>query len=391
VAHVLGVQEPLESLRGVQPLQDVALVLGRQLPVDPFHPLLYPSLLIGLLDVHELEAQGLAVGVPKHVQHVAERALSPGPGQVVDEELPVEVPHREAVVGRVQLRVGQDGLRLKRIEVGQQVAPNPVHVDQAKHPRLLLLVDLALVPLELRAAVGRPLHGLVRDRQAGEHALVEPVPASQQVFDPGQELPGLGPLDDPMVVRAGDADDLAHPELGQGLRGRALELAGIVDPSGGHDQALARHQPRDRELCSDGPRVRQGDVGAGEVVRRQLVGPNLADDLLVGGPESGEVQAVRSLDVRDQQGPRAVGPLHVHGQPEVDGLGRGHVRLAFDLHEVPLHGRDRFHGVHDGPPDDVGEADLAPGGCRQEPVDDPAVLLQELGGDEPERGGGGDL
>ena len=68
MAHVFGVQEALEALGGVEALQDVTLVLGPDLVPNPLHPLLHPPLLVGLLDVHVFDADGLAVGVPEQVE-----------------------------------------------------------------------------------------------------------------------------------------------------------------------------------------------------------------------------------------------------------------------------------------------------------------------------------
>lgn len=109
LAEVLGRQELLQRLGGVETAEDVALVLD----VDPcalaFDLLLDPTLLGGVLDVAVLDADRAAVGVAQHVQQVAQLlARHPADGCVdavlaAGEELAVEVPDGEAVGGRIEL------------------------------------------------------------------------------------------------------------------------------------------------------------------------------------------------------------------------------------------------------------------------------------------------
>ena len=101
-----------------------------------------------------------------------------------------------------------DGV-LERVGVGHQVAVGAVGVDQLDDARTL--VDLALVG---ELAVDQPAHRLVRDPQRREDLVVELV-GEQQLVDPAQELAGLGPLDDAVVVRRGQRHDLADRPLGE--------------------------------------------------------------------------------------------------------------------------------------------------------------------------------
>ena len=86
-----------------EPVEDVALVLGTSWRVDAFDVLLDPVLLLGIGDVHVLDADRAAVGVAQDVQDVAE-LLAGAAGEAVGEELAVEVPDREAVGGRDRAR-----------------------------------------------------------------------------------------------------------------------------------------------------------------------------------------------------------------------------------------------------------------------------------------------
>jgi hypothetical protein len=60
------------------------------------------------------------------------------PDDSTAQELPVEVPDREAVGGGVELGVQHRFLPRQRVEVGDQVAPHPVLVDQRLHVHLLV-------------------------------------------------------------------------------------------------------------------------------------------------------------------------------------------------------------------------------------------------------------
>ena len=115
LADVAGVQEALEGLGRVQALEDVVLLLGREGAGHALDVLLDPSLLLGILDVHVLDADGPAVGVAKDVEHVAERKLGVV-AESLDDEAPVEVEDRDAVGQRVEL--GMQG-RVPRSRAGR--------------------------------------------------------------------------------------------------------------------------------------------------------------------------------------------------------------------------------------------------------------------------------
>ena len=96
LADVAGVQEPLEHLRRVEPLEDGPLLVRLDTGRDPLDVALDPALLHGVLDVHVLDAQRPAVGVAQHVQDLVERGHVPA-GQAVGHELPGQVPDGQAV------------------------------------------------------------------------------------------------------------------------------------------------------------------------------------------------------------------------------------------------------------------------------------------------------
>ena len=113
------------------------------------------------------------------------------------------------------------------------------------------------------------------------------------------------------------------------------------------------------------PGLVSDDGGALEVVDGELVGLDLADELLVGGEEAGEVERVGVAHDRHDERAAAVALVDVDGEAHVDVLVADEPRLAVGaLDERVVHVR---HGVgdgpHDGVADEVGEADLAHARC----------------------------
>ena len=145
------------------------------------------------------------------------------------------------------------------------------------------------------------------------------------------------------------------------------------------DRALAGGQPRHRVVGADRARVGEADRRAGEVVHRELVGAGPPDDVLVGGPEAGEVHLLGALDRRDDQRARAVGLGQVDGQAEVDVLGLDQHRLAVDLGVGAVHVGEVVERPDQRVADQVGEGDLPAAGTGQVVVDDDAVVGQQLG------------
>ena len=313
----LGAEELLERLGRVEPVEDVALVVDvERLLALALDLVLDPALLVQVLDVHVLDADGAAVGVAQDPQDLAEDRLVLA-AEAAREELAVEVPDREPVGGGVELGRHPRLFPPQRVEVGDEVAAHPVDADERGDGHLLLEGRVLAVE---RVDVAPPLDGLVGHAQAREDVVVEAVGPEQQLLDALEEDARLGALDDAVVVGRGDGDDLGRPEVGQHHRVGAAPLGREVDGAHAHDDALARHEPRHRLLGADGARVGEGDGGAREVVDGQLVGADLADDLLVGTPEGPEVEGVGVADDRHEQAAAAVGLLEVDGQAEPDVL-----------------------------------------------------------------------
>ncbi len=371
LADELRLQERLESLRLVELVQDPQLLVTGRLAVGSLHALLDPLALLGVLDVHVLDARGAAVGVAQDAEDVAqlhEAVCAERPRG----ELAVEVPQGEPVGLDVEVGVAALAV-LQRVGVGHQVAAHAVGVDQLEDPGLL--ADLVLV---VGGDVGGPADRLVRDPQRSEDGVVEALLAEQQRVDPAQEVTGLGPLDHPVVVGRGERHDLAHRVPRDGLLGCALPFGWVVHRTDPDDGALAAHQAWDRVVGADRPRVGEADRRALEVADGELVVSGSSHDVLVRRPERGEPHLLGALDGRHQELARAVRLLQVDGQPEVDVRRDDDVRLAVDLLEAVVHLGHRLERLHDGVADDVGERHLAAASARQVVVDHDAVVDQQL-------------
>ena len=183
-----------------------------------------------------------------------------------------------------------------------------------------------------------------RTRALG-NLLVKPFLSLQQGIERAEKHPGLGALDDAMVVRAGDRDDLRARDVADGARR--------------DDRALALHEPRHRRHGAQCPGVRQLDRAAGEVVGHQPVCPGLLDDCLVRGVERGEIHSFGVFDHRDDECPATVFLLDIDGQAQPDRSGVDAMWLSVDFLEDVRHHREALRGQHDGVADQMRERDLA--------------------------------
>ena len=104
----------------------------------------------------------------------------------------------EAVGERVELGVHLGRLGRQRIEIGDEVAAHPVHVDEVGD--LHLLGDhrlFAVDRVDVAGATAPAVYGTPIDAKT---LLVEVVAAQQQLGDLLEEEARLGALDDPVVV-----------------------------------------------------------------------------------------------------------------------------------------------------------------------------------------------
>ena len=235
LADELGLQERLERLGRVEPAQDAHLLLAGRLLLDHLDLGLDPLALVGVLDVHVLDADRAAVRVAQDAEDLAqlEERLTAEPA---GRELAVQVPQGQPVLGEVEVGVAALAV-LQRVGVGHQVPAHPVGVDELLDPGDL--VDVVVVG---GRDVLDPADRLVRDAQRGEDLVVEALGAEQQLVDDAQEVPALGALDDPVVVGRGQGEDLADRIAVERLAAGPLPLGGVVHGADADDRALAGHQ-----------------------------------------------------------------------------------------------------------------------------------------------------
>ena len=83
----------------------------------------------GIGDVHELDAERLAVGALADRDDLAQRAVFE-PEHVIEEDLAVEIGLRETIGARIELFAIARRFNAERIELGVEMAAHAVGADQ---------------------------------------------------------------------------------------------------------------------------------------------------------------------------------------------------------------------------------------------------------------------
>ena len=127
----LDVAEFLEAFGLDQLVEDGAAALAGEtdLLVRTLDALLDPRLVRGIGDVHELDAERLAIGALADRDDLAQRAVFE-PEHVIEEDLAVEVGLRETIGTRIELFAIARRLDAERIELGVEMAAHAVGADQ---------------------------------------------------------------------------------------------------------------------------------------------------------------------------------------------------------------------------------------------------------------------
>ncbi len=140
LAHVLGMQVALQSLRGGQLPEDVLLLIGAEAALQARHLeiILQPQALVGVRYVRELRADGIGVDEFQVRENILELgALGDRVIAAAGEELGVEIGIRQAEIFEVE-HIGLGALlQTQRIQVGDQVAAVRVDLDETRHGALL--------------------------------------------------------------------------------------------------------------------------------------------------------------------------------------------------------------------------------------------------------------
>ncbi len=374
--------------------------------LDPF---LDPAPLLRVLDVHVLDADPAAVRVAQHAEDVAQ--LHPLlTGEAADRERSGPGPTGSARAGG-RPGPGACGCGTPAGRCRPSGGRGPGTRGSARCTR----AALSIWPSEVCATSRIHRTGSYGMRSDVEDLVVEAVLAEQQLMHDLEELAGLGALDDPVVVGAGQRDDLADGEVGQGGRRSCPgERRGVLHRADADDGALTLHEPR----ASSAPcRCRPG-WSARSWCRRsppwsaRCAGPGgprpRTPARTVGSPCPGV-----PLMAGHHQVAAAVRLGQVDGDAEVDVLRDDQRRLAVDLGEGVVHLRVRGQRPDHRVANEVGEADLAaaaPGEVvvdhdavvrraaspaprgrwsRWAPASEASMFWHDLGGHAAERGGAG--
>ncbi len=128
---IAALAERLERL-GLGELTQHRLLLGRRERCQPrraFHLALDPGFLIGVLDVHELNAERAAIRFAEDGDDLAQRR-GLAAEHVVDEDRPIHVGFGETVGARVELGMRLGHLQPERVELGLEMAAHAVDAHQ---------------------------------------------------------------------------------------------------------------------------------------------------------------------------------------------------------------------------------------------------------------------
>ena len=372
LAQVLGLQEVLKGLSGVELLQDVLLLRVGRLRHASLHAVTQPLTLITVHHVCVLSANVQGVGGAQTREHLAQRhALLAA--ETTHVEGAVQIPQGQAVGLQQQVA----GIRLRqarlvpaqRVGVRDQVATRAVCLDELHDAGVLVNAGIRQVLCPAQRGVG--------DFEGFED-FVPKLIVDKQLRNVTQELTGLCTLDDTVVIGGGQGDQLAHAKLSQAVLGGACELCRVIHRTNANDGALALGQTRDGVAGTNAARVGQLDGHTGEVIHGQLAHAGAVHDVFVCIDELVEGERLTLLNGGNHQVAGTVLTRQVNSQPQVDVLRLYREGLLLFLAVVLVHVRVQLGCLDDGVTNDVGKGDLAAAGALQVIIDQGAVLKHEL-------------
>ena len=304
-------QEALERVDRRQPLQQLLLSVRRERPpmLARFDHLPEPQALLVTPDVFDLVGDRATVGrleIRERVReclawHIdAEHFGGDSRHDLRRKSQPADVE------GRIAGRLAAEG-----IEMGGEVPEIPMRPDQRIRSRNMLQLlnpgSGAFGKRDTRNGkrgfgrllgcsdnVSRFPFLVSRLPQALLHSLVKPLLSLQKGVEGSEKHPRLRALNDPVIVRARDRDDLRAPP------------GDLADGAGRDDRALALHETRDRRHGAQRAGVRQLNRATSEIVGQEPVGTRLLDKRFVRRVERREVHRLGVLDHRYDERPAAV-------------------------------------------------------------------------------------
>ena len=371
LTDVLGLQEVLECLGGVQLLQDVLLLSVGRLRLAALKALFQPLALFAVENVSVLGTDLEAVCVAQARKHLAQRHRLLA-AETTDVEGAVQIPQGQTVLLDIEVSVVWSGsirlVRTQRVDVRQQVTAGAVGLNQTHNAGVL-------VDTRVRQVLC-PTDWGVRDTHGLEDVVPELV-VDEQIAHRTQELAGLCTLDNAVIVSRGDGHQLADAHLCQTVSGSTSELSRVIHGTDTDNRALALGQARDGVTSADAARVGQGNGDTLEVLTGQLAVASTNDDVLVGVDELLEGQGLTLTDSGNYERTRAVLSRHINGQAEVNVFRGNQNWLAVNHLVVVVHVRVEHDSLHHGVTNDVGEGNLAAAGACQMIVNQGAVFKHQ--------------
>ncbi len=128
-AGIFHVEEALEAFGLDELFQDRRLALQREADLPAFDTILDPGALLGVGDMHVLDADMAAIGALQDVEHLAQRAEFEAE-RAADIDGAVVIGFGEAVGLGLELGVLAARDELERVELGDEVTASPVVADQ---------------------------------------------------------------------------------------------------------------------------------------------------------------------------------------------------------------------------------------------------------------------
>ena len=254
-----------------QLVEDRALALAREgdLLVGALDALLDPALLVGIRDVHELDAERLAVGALTDRDDLAQRGEFE-PQHVIEEDLAVEVGLGEAVGARIELLVVLARLEAERIEIGVEVAADAIGADQHQRAHRVARRLLHIGRRQLDAGALRLRAHLVADLLLGLGPLAVERRERVVALDERRLLPrgaarALGDVGGVVLQAAEEVAPLGIDRVRIGLEAgvEVFDVGGVAAvKKGGKRESrvgvLARHlpHPKVRRRCTPANRPR---------------------------------------------------------------------------------------------------------------------------------------
>src|SRR5262249_51674989 len=164
-AGELEIAELLEAFGFDELVEDRPLALAGEgdLLVRPLDAFLHPALLRRIGNVHELDAQRLAVGALDDRENLAQRAEFETE-HAVEKNLAIEVGIGEAVRARIEVLLVARRLEAERIEIGMEMPAGAIGADQHQGMDGVARRPLHLGRRQLDASALRPRSDLVADR-----------------------------------------------------------------------------------------------------------------------------------------------------------------------------------------------------------------------------------